>query len=244
MENNIQHLKNTLKQFIQKINQCLVWIQKVWIQNPNETQKRIITGSIVLIIATIAIFIKGIALCALIVISVSFMIEEGIYIINKTPYGTFWSRIFIISYFIILSYMFYSLVSTNQTMCIMLILIISATDIGCYFVGRYFGKTKLIPSISPNKSLEGLLGGIVSGMLISQIFAIFLNLSSIGIFAISITTSILAQGGDFTESYFKRLAQLKDSGKILPGHGGVLDRIDGYLFCIPFFFFIAKLFFQ
>ncbi|MCT7614392.1 phosphatidate cytidylyltransferase [Aliarcobacter butzleri] len=109
-----------------------------------------------------------------------------------------------------------------------LFVIVAATDIGAYFVGRSFGKTKFCET-SPNKTLEGVFGGMVFAI----ILGILTSISEVGIIGAIIVSAIVSLSsvfGDLYESYLKREAGVKDSGTILPGHGGVLDRVDGYLF--------------
>lgn len=115
--------------------------------------------------------------------------------------------------------------------------IVWATDIGAYMVGRQFGKHKLWPDISPNKTVEGALGGIASAVVIGIIFVLVQpNLFQHGLLTMIIYTiifSIVGQFGDLVESAIKRHYGVKDSGKILPGHGGILDRFDSMLFVFP-----------
>jgi phosphatidate cytidylyltransferase len=101
-----------------------------------------------------------------------------------------------------------------------------STDIGAYFAGRRFGKRKLAPSISPNKTVEGLYGGIAAATLFGGAWAYAMGLGP-ALFALAPILAIAAQGGDLFESGMKRSAGVKDSGHWLPGHGGVLDRLDG-----------------
>ncbi|OJG45156.1 phosphatidate cytidylyltransferase [Enterococcus hermanniensis] len=115
--------------------------------------------------------------------------------------------------------------------------IVWSTDIGAYMIGRQIGKHKLWPEISPNKTIEGALGGIASAVVVAIIFflvqpAVFHhNLVTIIIF--TLIFSIVGQFGDLVESAIKRHYDVKDSGNILPGHGGILDRFDSMLFVFP-----------
>ncbi|MDB4512009.1 phosphatidate cytidylyltransferase [Arenicella sp.] len=112
-----------------------------------------------------------------------------------------------------------------------------AADIGAYFTGRRFGKTKLAPAISPGKTVEGLIGGLVF-VLILFVPIMLLNFDLKTAVLLSITiliTSLISVGGDLFESKLKRYVNLKDSSQVLPGHGGVLDRIDSLLAGVPFF---------
>lgn len=119
------------------------------------------------------------------------------------------------------------------------LLIVWATDIGAYMVGREYGKRKLWPEISPNKTVEGALGGILSAVVIAIIYLIafpaitFFGYPSLTLILMTVIFSIIGQFGDLVESAFKRHYGVKDSGIILPGHGGILDRFDSMLFVFP-----------
>ena len=113
--------------------------------------------------------------------------------------------------------------------------IVAAADIGAYFVGRSLGRTKLAPSISPGKTREGLLGGVLCAALAAAIGAMQFGFSELLFGLAGILIALLSVIGDLTVSMFKRSAGLKDSGKILPGHGGVMDRIDSLVAALPLF---------
>jgi phosphatidate cytidylyltransferase len=100
------------------------------------------------------------------------------------------------------------------------------TDIGAYFAGRAIGGPKLAPKISPNKTIAGLVGGMVSAALAGYAWAELTSLSAV-LFWLAPLLSLAAQAGDLFESWMKRKAGVKDSGNWLPGHGGALDRLDG-----------------
>ena len=112
-------------------------------------------------------------------------------------------------------------------------------DSGAYFVGRFFGTHKIAPNISPNKTAEGVLGGIFMAYVGASLSPIWVPYRQWipHLILIAILVGLAAQLGDLVESVLKRLAGLKDSGSIFPGHGGVLDRIDGLLFALPVFYF-------
>ncbi len=124
-----------------------------------------------------------------------------------------------------------------------LLLIVFLGDTFAYFFGRTWGNKKLAPSLSPNKTSVGALGGLLGSLIGAVTINLFLlteqNLFSL--LAIAILTGIVAQSGDLFESLIKRVAGLKDSGKIMPGHGGILDRIDGLVFAAPVFYSLAQL---
>lgn len=121
-----------------------------------------------------------------------------------------------------------------------LILTVWAGDIIALFSGTLFGKHKLYPKISPNKTYEGLLGAIMGSVVIGLVFASFFlpSLDKGTCLLVTGGIGILGQLGDFTESMLKRSAQVKDSGGLLPGHGGILDRIDSFLFAAPFLYYL------
>jgi len=115
------------------------------------------------------------------------------------------------------------------------VLIVAAADIGAYFTGRALGRSKLAPHISPGKTREGLYGGLCCAALAGGAGAWYWGLQVTGWTGIALVLGLVSVSGDLLISSFKRSAGLKDSGKILPGHGGVLDRIDGLHAALPFF---------
>ena len=124
----------------------------------------------------------------------------------------------------------------NPKILISILILIWTNDTFAYIVGKSIGRTKLFPSISPKKTIEGFLGGILFSIISGYLLAVFFieaKLIYIWI-VISIIVSIFSTLGDLIESKFKRLAGVKDSGKIMPGHGGILDRLDSIIFVIPF----------
>lgn len=114
-----------------------------------------------------------------------------------------------------------------------LLAVVFAGDIGAYITGMLAGRRKLMPLISPKKTVEGALGGLVCSVAVGSVSAILLHQPIPVLVVLSAATAIVAQFGDLFESQLKRVADVKDSGKIMPGHGGVLDRIDGVLFASP-----------
>ncbi len=121
-----------------------------------------------------------------------------------------------------------------------------ATDIGAYFAGRFFGRHKLAPEISPGKTLEGSMGGILFSFLALLAYTALVRevfpFGLLELWLFSLLLSLAAQLGDLAESMLKRFAGVKDSGRFLPGHGGLLDRIDSLLFTFPLTYFLVVLF--
>jgi phosphatidate cytidylyltransferase len=126
----------------------------------------------------------------------------------------------------------------------MLLWVIAWGDTGAYYVGSYLGRHKLCPSVSPKKTVEGALGGLTANLIacwsFNALFALHLPLAGLSAFALLVGAA--GQIGDLFESLFKRTAGVKDSGGILPGHGGFLDRIDALLFGAPVAFMIKEIF--
>lgn len=115
-----------------------------------------------------------------------------------------------------------------------LLAVIWATDTGAYFAGRGIGGLKLAPRISPKKTWAGLGGGMVAAGVVGAATAALLDLPNmVALAAFSMALAIIAQGGDLLESAIKRYFKVKDSGNIIPGHGGLLDRLDGLLTAAP-----------
>lgn len=121
---------------------------------------------------------------------------------------------------------------------IWLVVIVASADIGAYFVGRSLGRNKLAPQISPGKTREGLLGGLICAALATAAGASIAG-APVYVFAgAGALIGLVSVVGDLTVSLFKRSAGLKDSGRILPGHGGVMDRIDSLIAALPLFVLI------
>jgi phosphatidate cytidylyltransferase len=107
-------------------------------------------------------------------------------------------------------------------------------DIGSYFVGRSFGKRKLAPVVSPNKTVEGLVGGAVVALVAALVVGVAIEPFTVGrALLLALAVIVIAPFGDLAESMIKRDLGIKDMGAIVAGHGGVLDRIDAYLFVLP-----------
>lgn len=116
-----------------------------------------------------------------------------------------------------------------------LLLLVVATDVGAYFVGRSFGKHKLAPRVSPGKTWEGVGGGLLAAALLAAVGVWWFSMDTVPFMALCIVVALASVVGDLTESLFKRHAGLKDSGNLLPGHGGLLDRVDSVTAAAPVF---------
>ena len=116
-----------------------------------------------------------------------------------------------------------------------LVLMVCAADIGAYFAGRTFGQRKLAPRVSPGKTWEGAVGGLVLVAVVAAAGAVYFGLPPLIVMVFGGGVGIFSVIGDLTESMFKRAAALKDSGTLLPGHGGLLDRIDSVTAAAPLY---------
>lgn len=116
-----------------------------------------------------------------------------------------------------------------------IVLLVVAADVGAYFTGRQFGRHKLAPTVSPGKTWEGVFGGLAAAVLMAGIGTVWFDISAPAFFALCAVVFAASVIGDLTESLFKRHAGLKDSGSLLPGHGGVLDRVDSVTAAAPVF---------
>lgn len=125
---------------------------------------------------------------------------------------------------------------------VFLFVVIVATDTGCYYFGKKFGKHLLSPVISPKKTVEGSIGGAICAVLGALFVGHLIHLGVYHSLILGILCTTFAQIGDLCESLIKRDAGVKDSGDLLPGHGGFLDRTDSYVFTIPIMFYYLKYF--
>jgi phosphatidate cytidylyltransferase len=133
--------------------------------------------------------------------------------------------------------------SNGKEFVFYLLLVVWSGDTGAYYTGRTFGQHKLAPIISPKKTIEGGIGGIFSSLLASCLakFTFLPLLSYSDCVVLGIVLAAIAQCGDLSESFLKRAVNIKDSGNILPGHGGILDRLDGVMFAAPVLYYYAVL---
>lgn len=124
-------------------------------------------------------------------------------------------------------------------------------DTGAYFSGKLFGRTKLCPEVSPKKTREGAIGGIIFSVIANMIMAFIFekwlfspaaNINYINLIVISLVGSMISIVGDLCFSLVKRSYRVKDFGRVIPGHGGILDRFDSVIFVVPFVYFIVKYF--
>ena len=203
----------------------------------NNTKKRIFTSILLFSLLIIIGFSQMILIYSLIVLGILSVIEFN-YLTKKLKLNDFYliiTNVSFITYIFIFCFLFFffSGFIKLKIFLFILILVCAASDIGGFIFGRIIKGPKL-SKISPNKTISGALGSIflASLIMVLSIYLITDNINSLFIF-IGIITSIFCQIGDLFFSFLKRKANIKDTGNFLPGHGGVLDRIDGMLLGIP-----------
>jgi phosphatidate cytidylyltransferase len=158
----------------------------------------------------------------------------------KTPLGEATFNLLAVLYSVVLLSHLYLLRQLPRGLewTFLTIFLVWATDTGAYLIGRQFGSHLLAPQVSPKKTIEGSLGGLLASVIVSVLFWRFMNDTSVVTYIIlGIIIGVSAQIGDLFESALKRTAGIKDSGTIIPGHGGILDRFDSLLFALPLVYY-------
>lgn len=159
----------------------------------------------------------------------------------KYTYKNLMTTVFGFAYTIVLPSAFYLLRGVEQGLLWIVFIVITVilSDIFAFFVGKLLGKRKISPLISPKKSVAGLVGGVIAGAIGGSLFGFFfLNASLWKCIVVSVLMILVGVLGDLFESHLKREAGVKDSGNVLPGHGGILDRMDSLLFASGFVYLI------
>jgi phosphatidate cytidylyltransferase len=210
----------------------------------DNTRKRIISSLVMVPIALFAIFSSQKLFIFLVIMVAVLMAFEWSEMSRKMPDKKKW-RLIGFLYIAIPLYCAVSIRILDNEILFWMFAIIWATDIFAFFAGKSLGGLKIAPAISPNKTWSGLIGGVVASMGIGIISAMIFPGSIIFFLIISILISVVEQISDLVESKFKRIFGVKDSGDIIPGHGGVLDRLDGMILVAPLvwiiiFFFPAQ----
>lgn len=129
----------------------------------------------------------------------------------------------------------HSLPAGGPILALTALALVWAADVGAYFVGRTLGRVKLAPQVSPGKTWEGVGGGVVLAVVVAMLASLWLRRPMLALATVAVITALISVVGDLTVSMLKRNVGRKDSGHLLPGHGGVMDRIDGLVAAIPFF---------
>lgn len=205
---------------------------------------RAVSAVAMLLIAGLAFWLGGITFDFFVAAVATFAFAEMVGLVLKCRWSLGAKAAWIVGGAAYIGLAATTLVTMDAPLVLAAVLVVIATDTGAYFVGRRFGRRKIAPSISPSKSWEGLVGGmvaagIVAGLFLGMVVAAVSHLSPDPVnfhwgaflagFGTGAALAVAAQAGDFLESWLKRQAGEKDSSKLIPGHGGVLDRVDGLL---------------
>ncbi len=206
----------------------------------NELSKRIISSLIIIPVALFFIIKGSFLFISFILICFLISSYEWHKMSNKKPYYLPGLLFLILSFYS--SYIIRTNDNNSLELFLYILIVCVSTDIGGYIFGKVFKGPKLI-KISPKKTYTGVIGGYLMSFILYYLFKNFnygdeINYNDF-IFILFIST--ISQLGDITISYFKRLSKIKDTGKILPGHGGLLDRIDGMIFAFPVAYIIFKI---
>ena len=207
----------------------------------DNTRKRIISALVMIPIALFAIFSSQKLFIFLAIVIAVLMAFEWSEMSHKMPNKKKW-RLIGFLYISIPLYCAISIRILDNEILFWMFAIIWATDIFAFFAGKSLGGVKIAPAISPHKTWSGLIGGVLASMGIGVISAIIFPGSILFFLVISVIISIVEQLSDLLESKFKRIFGVKDSGDIIPGHGGVLDRLDGIILVAPLVWLIILMF--
>ena len=203
---------------------------------------RELTGIALALASTILIFISDKLFFNTFFILILFFLLFELLNITKYFNSFFWIQIFLI----FSSVLFLPTYEINRELFFVAILIAVLTDSIAYYSGKKLGKIKIFPKTSPNKTLEGLICGNLITTLLLTFFIVsrptFFDLNYLLLILIVWVSSLAAILGDYLQSRFKRIQNIKDSGKILPGHGGISDRLDSHLTTLPVFFGLLEFF--
>jgi phosphatidate cytidylyltransferase len=219
-----------------------------------ELKLRLISGIILFSSAVFIVSIGGFFYISTLIFASLFCVAEIFLILGKPDFGELdtkkliYKGVLFVAIPTISLYIIREIFTNGTLVTFWLFIFVAFVDTFAYFTGKLIGKHPLAPSISPSKTIEGLIGGVLIATCFSLSFYYIFN-SKLNIFIfifMSVLLGVLAQMSDLIESAFKRKFGVKDSSSIIPGHGGVLDRLDGYLLTSPalvIFYFIFKTFF-
>ena len=201
-----------------------------------EFEKRILSSLILIPVAIFFIFKGTFFFNFFLIICLSVTLYEWQMMSKKKPYNIFGHIFLILSFYS--AYLIRNEDEKSLYIFLAILLVCISTDIGGYIFGKILKGPKLT-KISPKKTYSGVFGGYLLSIIVANFFIDYVDLNfHIEEFVIVIVISTISQIGDITVSYFKRLSKLKNTGKLIPGHGGILDRIDGMIFVFPFFYII------
>lgn len=232
LKEEIKNTENVVKEGIKKGEN---FFKKMFSLMPDYLKTRFLTAIVLMPIAILLIYSPKVIFDSFVVLVAIIMSYEWTTIMSTKEDDSNFFKICGLAYILIpLSSLIYIKSTENGSDIVFwLFLILWATDIFALIVGRTFGGPKLAPTISPNKTWSGSFGGLLASMFIGLLSSVIFKESAVFFIIFAGFISIAEQCGDLLESKFKRHFGVKDSGNIIPGHGGIMDRIDGLTFVAP-----------
>jgi phosphatidate cytidylyltransferase len=238
--NNIQNACEKIYFFFAGLfNKLISYVH--FLDPKDNTKQRVISSIILIPLAVYAIFFSKSVFIFIAIALAILMTIEWLDIVKTAKDQKKW-RIIGFFYILIPIYAVIKIRLYDADVLLWMFAVIWATDIFAFFAGRSFGGPKLAPSISPNKTWSGLAGGVIASMLIGFMSSFMFQGGVFFFIFISLFIALLEQASDLFESKIKRIFGVKDSGNIIPGHGGVLDRLDGMMFVAPLVLFLISVF--
>lgn len=197
-----------------------------------------LAGAIPLYFGVAGLYLPALLLLAVVYMLIKIFLGEGK---KETANSDIFLGIMVLifgSIFIMLPLFYiYKLKEIRNILPLFFLFALWASDTSAYFVGKTFGRTPLVPRISPKKTVEGLFGAIIGSMIIIVASHTLMGITFRGSLITGCIIGLLGQLGDILESLGKRLSETKDSSSLIPGHGGILDRIDSFIFTAPFLYY-------
>ncbi len=226
------------KQGISLLDKLVERISKF--DDSSNLRTRVISGLVMILLGVFAIcFFKGLFFLLIITITI-LMTFEWLELTKNAPAAD--KRKWHLTGFIYILLPMFAVLKLREDdyhILLWMFAVIVATDTFAYFAGKNFGGPKLMPKVSPNKTWAGLAGGVAASMIIGFLSSFMFDGSILFFVFISAILSVIEQGSDLLESKFKRTFGVKDSGNVIPGHGGVLDRFDGMMLVAPTVLFLV-----
>jgi phosphatidate cytidylyltransferase len=238
-DNFIKSLKIFFNPIILLFNKMVAHIH--FLDPRDNTKQRIISALVLLPIALMAIFYSKDLFLFLAISVAILMTSEWLDMSKEMDDQKKW-RLIGFFYIAIPVYSVIKLRNYNVEILFWMFAVIWSTDIFAFFAGKTLGGAKIAPTISPNKTWSGLIGGILASMIIGFLSSFMFAGGTLFFILLSALLSIIEQLSDLLESKFKRIFGVKDSGNIIPGHGGILDRLDGMMLLSPVVLLIITIF--
>lgn len=230
----VEQSKNKTVAAEEKIEKAENLFKKFFNFMPEYLRTRFLSAIVLIPLAILIIYSSGVIFSFIIIIVSVLMAFEWITIVKTEEESNMWRILGLIYILIPTSSLIYiKSVKNGSDIILWLFLIVWATDIGALLAGKTFGGPKLAPVTSPNKTWSGLGGGVLASMFVGLVTSVIFKESALFFIFLSGVLAVIEQISDLLESKFKRTFGVKDSGNIIPGHGGIMDRVDGLTLTAP-----------